>query len=132
PPRAVGQAQLIAAIGQEPAFLAGVPVLVGDPARGLGAEQDRRPAAWFAGEDPVAGGELAVQLFLRDVGGALVEGPGGGDAVHREAAQAVALVVPGIQVPVVAIVGQPLRGDLAAGALVGGPGEVLERQPAPV
>src|SRR5690606_40439701 len=79
-----------------------MPVLVGDPARGLGTEQDRRHALGRAGEDAVAAAEMAVEFGLVDVDRGLVEPARLRDPVDREAAQALALVVPGIEVPVVA------------------------------
>src|SRR5690606_14321264 len=129
--RAVGHLQLVAAVGQVAALLARVPVLVGHPARRLGAEQDRGDALGLAGEDAVAAAEVPVQLGLVDVDGGLLQAARARDAVDREAAQALALVVPGIQVPVVAVVGDALRRYRALRGLVGGAGAVFEGEPAP-
>src|SRR5690606_34671305 len=95
---------------------------------GLGAEHDRGHAPGRAGEDAVAAGQLAVELGLVEVARRGVEYARGADPVDREAAQALAIVVPGIEVPVVAVVGDPLRRDRAPGLLVGRAGAVVERQ----
>ena len=50
------------------------------------------------------------------------------DGVHREGAQPVAQVAPGVEVPVVAVVHEALRGDLALGGLVGAAGVVADDQ----
>ena len=50
----------------------------------------------------------------------------GGDAVDRETAQRLALLVPGIEVPVVAVMGDALRRHRAPGLLVGGTRAVFE------
>src|SRR5690606_40146391 len=105
-----------------------MPVLVGDPARGLGTEQDRRHALGRTGEDAVAAAEMAVEFGLVDVDRGLVEPARLRDPVDRKAAQALALVVPGIEVPVVAVVGDALRRHGAPRLLVGGARAVVEGQ----
>src|SRR5690606_37457334 len=101
---AEGHLELVAAVGQVPALLLRMPVFVGHPARGLGAEHDRGHAPGRAGEDAVAAGQLAVELGLVEVARRGVEYARGADPVDRAAAQALAIVVPGIEVPVVAVV----------------------------
>src|SRR5690606_15875869 len=101
----------------------------GDPARGLGAEHDRGHALGRAGEDAVAAGQVLVELRVVDVARGGVELAGAADAVDREAAQRFLLLVPRIEVPVVAVVGDALRRHRAPGLLVGGAGAVFERQP---
>ena len=103
-----------------------MPVFVGHPARGLGAEHDRRPALGLAGKDAVAAGQVLVELRLVDVARLGVEHARGGDPVDGEAAQRFAVVVPGVQVPVVAVMGDPLRRDGAPGLLVGRARAVVE------
>ena len=105
-----------------------MPLLVGDPARGLGAEEYRRPALGLAGEDAVTRGQVLVELLVGQVARRLLAQPCIADTVHGEAAQGVALVVPRVQVPVVAIVGDALRRHRAARTLVGGARAVFELQ----
>ena len=57
-------------------------MLVGHPARGLGTEQDGRPALRRTGEDAVAGTQLLVQLAVGDVTGSAVDHARLVDAVH--------------------------------------------------
>src|SRR5690606_18858935 len=92
-----------------------MPVLVGHPARGLGAEDDRGHTLGRAGEDAVAAPQVAVELGLVDVDGGVVEAARARDPVDREAAQALALVVPGVEIPVVPVMGDALRRNGAAG-----------------
>ena len=126
---AVRHLQLVAAVGQEAPLLLGVPVLVGHPARGLGREHDGRPALGLAREDAVAGGQRLVELGIGHVARGLVELARLADAVHREAAQRVAVVVPRIEVPVVAVMSDALRRHPTPGRFVGGAGAVFEGQP---
>src|SRR3546814_14166502 len=69
------------------------------------------------------------ELRVVDVARRGVELARAGNAVDREAAQRFLLLVPGVEVPVVAVVGDALRRHRAPGLLVGGAGAVLERQP---
>src|SRR5690606_17668360 len=112
--------------GQVPALLLRMPVFVGHPARGLGAEHDRRHAPRRPRTDAVAAGEVAVELAFGDVAGLRIEGARAADAVDREAAQRLAVVVPGVEVPVVPVVGDALRGHRAPGLLVGRARAVVE------
>src|SRR3546814_3217857 len=64
--RAVGHFQLVAAVGEITPLLLRMPVLVGHPARGLGAEHDRGHALGRAGEDAVAAGQVLVELRVVD------------------------------------------------------------------
>src|SRR5690606_35261312 len=105
-----------------------MPLLVRHPARGTLVEHDGRPALRRAGEDAVAAGQVLVERGLVDVARHLVEHARAADAVDREAAQRLALVVPRVQVPVVAVVGEALRRPRAPGLLAGGAGAVLERE----
>ena len=72
-----------------------------------------------AGEDAVAGFLAGVDLGQGDVDGGVVGELGAPDAVEGVAAQAVLGGVEGVQVPVVAVVGEALRGDLALAVLAG-------------
>src|SRR3546814_9292955 len=102
--RSVGHFQLVAAVGEITPLLLRMPVLVGHPARGLGAEHDRGHALGRAGEDAVAAGQVLVELRVVDVARRGVELARAGNAVDREAAQRFLLLVPGVEVPVVAVV----------------------------
>src|SRR5690606_14747122 len=72
--------------------------------------------------------EMAVELALVDVDRCLLEAARLRHAIDREAAQALALMVPGVEVPVVAVVGDALRRDRAPRLLVGRACAVFEGQ----
>ena len=103
-------------------------MLVGDPACRVSREADRCPRLGFAGEDAVAGGEHLVEVAVGDVDRPLVQRVRFEDAIHREAAQCLAVVVPGIEIPVVAVVRQPLRRDRAPAVRIGGACAVAKTQ----
>src|SRR5690348_17583124 len=86
-----------------------MPVLVRNPTRRARRKADRRPCLGRAREDAVTRGEGVVQLLLVAVDCRLVQLLDLADPVHRETAQPLAIVVPRIEVPIVAIVRQPLR-----------------------
>src|SRR5688572_638421 len=87
---AVRHLQLVAAVREEPPLLLRMPAFVGDPARGLGAEQDRRPPFRRAGEDAVARGQVFVEFGFGDVARRRIEQLCRTDAIHGEAAQRLA------------------------------------------
>ena len=66
-----------------------------------------------AGEDAVAGFLVGVELCAGNVDGGFGAELGLLDAVQREAAQGGLFWVPGVEVPVVFVVDQALRGDHA-------------------
>src|SRR3546814_9308532 len=78
-------------------------------------EHDRGHALGRAGEDAVAAGQVLVELRVVDVARRGVELARAGNAVDREAAQRFLLLVPGVEVPVVAVVGDALRRHRAPG-----------------
>jgi len=63
----VGDVQFVAAIIQHAALLLRVPLFFRYPAGALGGEAQYGSVFWFACEDTVAGGEVCVQIFFRDV-----------------------------------------------------------------
>lgn len=126
----VGQLEAVAAVVEEGTGLLGVPDFARNPASDARREAQDGAAALWAGEDAVAGTQLAVELVFGDVKGGSV---GNGcllDGVEGKAAEGIALVAPGVEVPVIAVVDEALRGNLAAGALATGPGEVEEMEAA--
>ncbi len=109
-----------------------MPFLVGHPARGPGAETQHRAGPRPAGEYAVAAGQKFVQLVLVDVHGVFVKPFGGVDAVHGEDPERVPVMIPGVEIPVVAVVHQSLRRNRPAAFLVRGAAVVAEAEPAPL
>src|SRR5215472_17330952 len=111
----IGDLEHVAAVLLDAMALIGMPALRGDPAGGPGGELQRRPLDFTAGEYAVAAAEVLVELGFRDFlrRGVLHEGIL--DRVHREAAEVLAQVAPGVQVPVVAVMHEALRRDFALG-----------------
>ncbi len=126
----VGDAQLERAVAQHAPGLPRVPLLVGDPARGVAREADHRLRARGAREDAIGRAVVVVERGLVD----LLRRLALLDEAHpidREAPQRPAQVTPGVEVPVVAVVREALRGHPALGDLVAGPAVVQDAQPAP-
>ncbi len=92
-----------------------MPFLVGHPLRGVGIEQQRGPAHFgiAAAIDAVAGVERGFELAHGQVLRLRLEQLRLAHRIEREAAQAVAGVAPGVEVPGGAVVHQALRRDLA-------------------
>ena len=105
----VREGEFQAAVGQPALALAWVPAFVGYPAGRVRAEDDDGFVGVGAGEDAVAGLLARIELVGGQVDGCLGQQFRVGDAIEGEAAQAGAWRVPGVQVPVVAVVDQPLR-----------------------
>src|SRR5438067_12806572 len=94
-----------------------MPVLGRDPARGLRREAQTRRLDVAAGEDAVAGAEMRVELGVRHFVRLGVDKASVADGVDGEAAQVLSPVAPGVEVPVVAVVHEPLRRHFALGLL---------------
>src|SRR5574340_791815 len=110
--------QDVGAVGLVTGLLPRVPLLRGDPARSLGGEAQRGPGDAAAGEDAVAGAEHLVQRLLRHVARRLLQHLRAADGIDGKAAQVVAQVAPGVEIPVVAVMYQALRRDLALDGFV--------------
>lgn len=111
----VGDAQFIAAAGQKFSFLLRVPLFIRNPAGTLGGKAQRRCVICLAGENAVAGGEVLVEVGLDYFKRGVIEQYGRDNAFQRKTAQGVALMAPGIQIPVIAVMREPLRGNDAPG-----------------
>src|SRR5690348_10199100 len=123
-----GNLHHVAAVLFEAHALLRMPLFHRHVARTFRREAQRGPLHLLAREDPVAAREHLVEL---GVGHFLYFALDHLDIAHRiegERAQVVAQVVPGVQVPVLAIVHQALRRDLARGGLVLGAVPVHELQ----
>ena len=72
----------------------------------------------FAAKDAVGASEVLVQVLARDILGGFRDLRAVQHAAGGECAQRVALVIPGIEIPYVAVVGNSLRRDDALGDLV--------------
>jgi len=70
---AVGDAQLIRAVGKVRVLLLRVPLLGGNPACALGCEMERGYFVSYARKDSVGAGVMTVEFGVRDVDGRLVE-----------------------------------------------------------
>ena len=123
-----GQAQQPAAVGVPAAHLLRVPGFGGHPAGAFGGEAQRGPLHLAAGEDAVAGAQHRVQFGLGHVDGGALDDAHPLDGVHAEAAQRLAPVAVGVQVPVVAVVHQALGRNLTLAALAGAPALVVDDQ----
>ena len=108
-----------------------MPFLERHVARALRREPERRPLHLLAGEDAVAAREHRVELALGNVLHLARDHRDIAHRVEREAADVVAQVAPPVQVPVVAVVDEALRGDFALGHLVARAVPVRELEAAP-
>src|SRR5206468_4441180 len=82
-----------------------------------------------AGENPVARPEYGIELGFRDVDRLRLTNARIAHAIHREASQAFSHVAPRVEVPVLAVVHEPLRRDLALGLLVARAAPVAHEEP---
>ena len=114
----VGDAQFIAAISKQQALLLRMPVFIRHPARAFGGEAQHGGVFGFSCEDAVGTRVMLIELFFRYVAATLWQCFGSGDAFDGEAAQGVAGMAVSVQIPVVAVVDEPLRGDFALAGLV--------------
>ena len=123
---------------RQPAVAAGlqgllrVPDLVLDPAAALHREAQLGPAPLLGRKDAVGRAERGVERRFAELVAGFGQLLDRAQAVHREAARAAAQVAPGVDVPVAAVVDQPLRRELAFGGLVGAARPVAHPQPAPL
>lgn len=106
-------------------------MLGGHPAGALRGETEFCPSQNFAGKDPVAGAQRGVEFGFGDFLGDGVHGFDRFYRVDRKAAQFVAQVAPGVEVPVVAVVGQALRRDFALAGVALAAGDVFDAEAAP-
>ena len=120
----------ITSVIEERAGLLGVPLFAGDPASEARGEAQDSAAAMGAAEDAVAGAQFTVELIFGDFEGRGVGDGGLLDGVDGKAAECVAVVAPGVHVPVIAVVNQALRGNFAPGKLAAGAREVKELEAA--
>ena len=109
--------------------MCGVPDFLGDPAGAFGGEPEHSDGVGLPGEDAVAAGEFAVQGGFGDGFGGLGQRLDGADAFDGEVAQAFFVVAPGVEVPVVAVVGEALGGNFAGAGLVAFAVVVVDREP---
>src|SRR5688500_18589390 len=86
-----------------------MPGILRDPLRTLGPESKHGDVGCGAGENAVAGLELAVEIFIGHVARGLVHELGLAHLIERERAKRISMVAPRIEVPVVAVVDEPLR-----------------------
>lgn len=90
-----------------------MPVFVGHPAGAFRGEAQHGGVFWFAREDAVGTRVMCIKLFFRHVAATLWQCFGSGDAFDGETAQGVAGMAPSVQIPVVAVMDESLRGDFA-------------------
>src|SRR5688572_28299161 len=95
-----------------------MPLLRRYPARGLGRELERRPLDFAAGEDAVAAAQILVELARRHLLRPVVGELRLADGIDSKGAQRFFHVAVAVEVPVVAVVHQALRRDLARGLAV--------------
>ncbi len=103
-----------------------MPLFICHPAGAFRGETEDGGVLRCAGEDAVAGGEMSVEFGIGKIGGGLVEDMGRLDVFDGKAAQGVALVAPGVEIPVVAVVDEALGGDFAAGFGVAATAEITD------
>lgn len=114
----VGNTEFIATVVEPARLLLRVPGFVGHPASTICAKAQDGGGDGLAGEDAVSAGKFAVEGRVRHVPGHFRQHARMADTLHGKNAQGFFPVAPGIEVPVVAIVGKPLRGDFARAGLV--------------
>src|SRR5438045_1313051 len=95
--------------------LLGVPALRADPAGRAGRELQCRPLDFPAGENPVAASEVLIELGFRHFVRLRIFQNGALNRIHREAPQVFPQVAVRIEIPVIPIVHQALRGDFTLG-----------------
>ena len=105
-----------------------VPAFVGDPAGAFGGEAQQGLVFRFAREDAVAGGEVAIEAQFGNIPGLRPKYPRCADTFQGEGAQRALAVVPGVEVPVIAVVHQPLWRDSALADRIAGSPVVGEMQ----
>lgn len=115
----------------KPALLLWMPMLGSHPAGAFVGEAERCPLHFGAGKDAVAGAECGIEFGFGNIKRRAVGGFYGLDGVDRKAAQFVAQVAPGVEVPVVAVVGQALRRDFALAGVALAAGDVFDAEAAP-
>ena len=123
---AVGDLQLVAAVAEIFPLLERMPLLVGDPAGPSGGEFEHGGVARLAGKDAIGLAEVLAEGVGAEVFRCFAAVSEVADAVEGEAAQGLPLVAPGVEVPVVPIVHQPLRREGAAGLFVVAPAAVVD------
>lgn len=107
---AVGHREQVLAVVPA-SFLVGVPPLPRDFRRHRLQEAQPRNLLGAAREHPVGRLEMGVQFGLVDFPGGPLVDRGTPHAGDGESSQCLSLVAPAVQVPVVPVVGQPLRAD---------------------
>ncbi len=125
----IGQTQFIAPIFEPAAFLLGVPDFFGDPAGAFCRKAEHGGGVGSAGEDAVAAGEFAFQGGFGDGFGGFGQRLDGADAFDGEDAQAIFIMAPGVEIPVVAIVGEALGGYFAVAGFVALAVVVVDAEP---
>src|SRR5687768_11425301 len=114
----IGKLEDVASVLLDAGALFGVPVLGGHPAGGLRRELERRPLHLAAGKDAVAARKVLVERGFGDLLRARFADHGIADRVGGEAPEVLAQMAIRVEVPVVAIVDQALRRDLALGLAI--------------
>ena len=114
----VGDLEHVAPVFLHAVSLVGVPPLRRHPTSGFRGEFERRPLDLAAGEDAVAAAQVLIELGLQDFLRFGVPELGMLDGVDGEAPEVVAQVAPSVEVPIVAVVDEALRGDFAFGGAV--------------
>lgn len=109
----VWDAQFIAAIFEELALLLWMPVFIRHPARSFRREAQHGGVFGFARKYAVGTCVMRIELIFRHVEATLWQSLGSGDTFDGKAAQGVAGMAISIQIPVVAVMDEPLRGDFA-------------------
>jgi hypothetical protein len=109
----IGNAQFVAAVFKHPALLLRMPVLIGNPARPFRGEAQHGCVFCFPREDSIGTGVVRIELFFRYIAAMLWQCLGSGNAFDGEAAQGVAGMTVSVQIPVVAVMDESLRGDFA-------------------
>lgn len=101
------------------------------PAGALRGETEFCPSQNFAGEDTVTRAQRGIEFGFGNVAGDGVDGFDGLYRVDRKTPQFIAQVAPCLQIPVVAVVRQPLRRDFALAGVAVAAGDVFDAQPSP-
>src|SRR5690606_33366751 len=96
-----------------------MPGFFGNPAGALPGEAQNGNLAGLAGENAVGAGEVTIEIRLLHVQGGIAVRPGMRNAVQGETTQSVAMMAPGVEVPVVSVSRETLGRNGAPGLGVG-------------
>src|SRR5262249_52553255 len=110
---AIRNTQLVSPILEMLALLLRMPVLIRNPARALRRKAQHSDFVRLAAEDAVRARVVTIEIGIRQIERSVFKHFRATQAIERERSQLVALLVPGIEIPGLAIVRETLRRNRA-------------------